>query len=42
MSALGQKRTSDGACAMSAIRPKADIAGRQLNVRFVPKADIIE
>jgi hypothetical protein len=25
---------------MSALPPKADIAGRQLNVRFVPKADI--
>jgi hypothetical protein len=25
---------------MSAIPPKADIAGRQLNVRFVPTADI--
>jgi hypothetical protein len=24
---------------MSALPPKADIAGRQLNVRFVPKAD---
>ena len=27
---------------MSALPPKADIAGRQLNVRFVPKADIAE
>src|SRR5689334_19510809 len=25
---------------MSALTPKADIAGRQLDVRFVPKADI--
>jgi hypothetical protein len=25
---------------MSALPPKADIAGRQLNVRFVPIADI--
>jgi hypothetical protein len=25
---------------MSALLLKADIAGRQLNVRFVPKADI--
>jgi hypothetical protein len=25
---------------MSALPPKADIAGRQLDVRFVPKADI--
>jgi hypothetical protein len=27
--------------AMSAIPPKADIAGRQLDVRFVPKADLL-
>jgi hypothetical protein len=27
---------------MSALTPKADIAGRQLDVRFVPKADIAE
>ena len=27
--------------AMSAIPPKADIAGRQLDVRFVPKADMV-
>jgi hypothetical protein len=26
--------------AMSALSPKADIAGRHLDVRFVPKADI--
>jgi hypothetical protein len=25
---------------MSALPPKADIAGQQWNVRFVPKADI--
>jgi hypothetical protein len=25
---------------MSALPPRADIAGRQLDVRFVPKADI--
>ena len=25
---------------MSALHPKADIASRQLNVRFVPEADI--
>jgi hypothetical protein len=25
----------------SALPPKADIAGRQLNVRFVPKADTL-
>jgi hypothetical protein len=40
MSALGQKRTFFEVCAMSALPPKADIAGRQFNVRFVPKADI--
>jgi hypothetical protein len=27
--------------AMSALPPKADIAGRQFDVRFVPKADIL-
>ena len=40
MSALGQKRTLRLVRLMSALPPKADIAGRQLNVRFVPKADI--
>jgi hypothetical protein len=40
MSALGQKRTFLEVCAMSALPPKADIAGRRLDVRFVPKADI--
>jgi hypothetical protein len=40
MSALGQKQTLTTTPAMSAIPPKADIAGRQLDVRFVPKADI--
>jgi hypothetical protein len=40
MSALGQKRTFSEVCAMSALPPKADIAGRQLNVRFVPLTDI--
>jgi hypothetical protein len=39
-SALGQKRTWWGEFTMSALPPKADIAGRELNVRFVPKADI--
>jgi hypothetical protein len=42
MSALGQKQTSRAAISMSALPPKADIAGRQLNVRFVPKADIAQ
>jgi hypothetical protein len=40
MSALGQKRTFSNVCAMSPLPPKADIAGRQLDVCFVPKADI--
>ena len=40
MSALGQKQTSRRVLPMSALPPKADIADRQLNVRFVPLADI--
>jgi hypothetical protein len=36
MSVLGQKQTSRFEIAMSALPPIADIAGRQLNVRFVP------
>ena len=40
MSALGQKRTFWPFIAMSALPPKADIAGRRLDVRFVPKAAI--
>jgi hypothetical protein len=36
MSALGQKQTSDWHPLMSALPPKADIAGRHLDVRFVP------
>jgi hypothetical protein len=40
MSALGQKRTLGDVRLMSALPPKADIAGSQLDVRFVPKADI--
>jgi hypothetical protein len=39
MSALGQKRTFGPFIAMSAIPPKADIARRDPDVRFVPKAD---
>jgi hypothetical protein len=27
---------------MSALPPKADIAGRQFDVRYVPKADIVK
>ena len=41
MSALGQKRTLPRLRVMSAIPPKADIAGRQLDVRFVPITDIV-
>jgi hypothetical protein len=40
MSALGQKRTSDCHPLMSAIPPKADIAERRLDARFVPITDI--
>jgi hypothetical protein len=40
MSALGQKQTSGSEIAMSALPPKADIAGRRLDVRFLPIADI--
>jgi hypothetical protein len=38
---LGQKQTFSYSNAMSALPPKADIAGRRLDVRFVPKADIL-
>jgi hypothetical protein len=41
MSALGQNRTSERFHVMSALLPKADIAGLQFDVRFVPKADIL-
>jgi hypothetical protein len=40
MSALGQKRTLGHVRLMSALPPKADIAERSLDVRFVPKADM--
>jgi hypothetical protein len=40
MSALGQKQTSDEHPLMSALPPKADIAERDEDVRFVPIADI--
>jgi hypothetical protein len=40
MSQLVHKRTLRRVQTMSALPPKADIAGRQLNVRFVPKGDI--
>jgi hypothetical protein len=39
MYALGQKQTSRLEAAMSALPPKADIAQRRPDVRFVPKAD---
>jgi len=39
MSALGQERTLRHIGSMSALPPKADIGGRRLKVRFVPKAD---
>jgi hypothetical protein len=40
MSGKGQKRRRRFQFAMSALSPIADIAGRQFDVRFVPKADI--
>jgi hypothetical protein len=40
MSALGQKRTLRLASSMSALLPKADIAERKWDVRYVPEADI--
>jgi hypothetical protein len=40
MSALGHKRTSRPEISMSALHPKADIAERDQDVRFVPTADI--
>lgn len=39
MSASGQKQTSPYVRVMSALPPKADIDGRDQNVRFVPKAE---
>ena len=36
MSVLGQKQTSRDVWVMSALPSKADIAARQLDVRFVP------
>jgi hypothetical protein len=41
MSASGQKRTLTRGQPMSAIPPIPDIAGRRSDVRFVPKADIV-
>jgi hypothetical protein len=40
MSALGQKQTSDWWLLMSALPPKADMAGRQFHVCFVPDSDM--
>jgi hypothetical protein len=42
MSALGQRQTSRSEISMSALPPKADIAGRDEDVRFVPEADIAQ
>jgi hypothetical protein len=39
-SALDQKQTSNSQQVMSALPPKADIAGRRLDVRFVPFTDL--
>jgi hypothetical protein len=37
---MGQKQTSDCRLLMSALPPKADIVGRNGDVRFVPKAEV--
>src|SRR5215472_8441073 len=42
MSALGQKQTLTSAPRMSALPPKADIDRACRDVRFVPKADILQ
>jgi hypothetical protein len=39
---MGQKQTSENVQMMSALPPKADIAERDQDVRFVPKPDIQE
>jgi hypothetical protein len=41
MSVLGQKQTWRPENSMSALPPKADIAERGRNVRFVPQADML-
>jgi hypothetical protein len=41
MSALGQKQTFRRVQGISALPPKADIAERDWDVRFVPKAEIL-
>jgi hypothetical protein len=40
MSAWGQKQTCGSEVTMSTLPPKADIGGRQFEVRFVPNTDI--
>jgi hypothetical protein len=40
MSALGQKQTWRAEIPMSALPPKADIGGRELDVRFVPEPEV--
>ena len=42
MSALGHKRTFAPQKVMSALTLKADVCDAKTNVRFVPKADIVE
>src|SRR5262249_13154804 len=42
MSALGQKQTLQCILVMSALPPIADIGTQPCNVRFVPKADILQ
>src|SRR5262249_41709210 len=42
MSTLGHKRTLKRFRPMSALPPKADIRWRSCDVRFVPKADIMQ
>jgi hypothetical protein len=39
MSAMGQKQTLERLHPMSALPPKADMADRSADVRFVPQAD---
>jgi hypothetical protein len=41
MSQMGQKQTLKRVRPMSALPPIADIAERDLDVRFVPKADVL-
>jgi hypothetical protein len=41
MFALGQKQTSEGVWAMSALPPKVDMDQHDCDVRFVPKAGIL-